>query len=293
MATLAKTVVATGVSSGLGFEAVKQLLEQSQPYRIVLGARDTKTTNAAFDRLGYDRKASSVTVLPLDLSDIQGVRGFARQALDKVGQDKIDYLLLNAGMIKSADEKAPYKAKWCEAAMVNHFSQHYLIHLLRDKLVASKSRVLVVSSGAVRSVSDISVLQDHLKAGSGVDYMPIYSESKFAQLLGAHYWRRHLAGQCHVVAVSPGLIPNTGLGRRSDFKISPDMPDAKSVSEGARSILAGLTRTDFPEDPERIFLTSWGEWWAKDVFEKTLDKGLQDKWCPGVEEIERDAGISA
>lgn len=31
-------------------------------------------------------------------------------------------------------------------------AQHYLLHLFRDKLVESKSRVIIVSSGAVRLV---------------------------------------------------------------------------------------------------------------------------------------------
>ncbi len=35
------------------------------------------------------------------------------------------------------------------------------------------------------------------------------------------------------MAVSPGLIPNTGLGRGSDLKIPGNLPDAKSVPEGA------------------------------------------------------------
>jgi hypothetical protein len=61
---------------------------------------------------------------------------------------------------------------------------------------------------------------------------------------------------------------------------------------GARSILAAFTRDDFPEDPEQIFLTSWGEWWSKDVYGLTLDKALQEKWCPSKEEIEREAGLS-
>jgi hypothetical protein len=40
-------------------------------------------------------------------------------------------------------------------------------------------------------------------------------------------------------------------------------------------------------------LTSWGEWWEKNVIELSTDKALQDKWCPSKEEIERDAGISS
>jgi hypothetical protein len=57
--------------------------------------------------------------------------------------------------------------------------------------------------------------------------------------------------------------------------------------------LRAFTRDDFPEDPEQIFLTSWGEWWGKDVYELSLDKNLQDKWCPSLEAIELEEGITA
>lgn len=69
-----------------------------------------------------------------------------------------------------------------------------------------------------------------LKANSGADRRVVYSASKFAQLLGAHYWRRELPG-CTVVAVSPGLIPGTTLAGR-DMGLTMDMPDAKTVPEG-------------------------------------------------------------
>lgn len=62
---------------------------------------------------------------------------------------------------------------------------------------------------------------------------------------------------------------------------------------GAQSILRAFTRDDFPEDPERIFLTSWGEWWGKDVYENSLDRALQDKWCPSLEAIEQEEGVAA
>jgi hypothetical protein len=60
------------------------------------------------------------------------------------------------------------------------------------------------------------------------------------------------------------------------------------LKTGASSILRAFTRNDLPDDPERIFLTSWGEWWGKDVYELSLDQKLQDKWCPGKEEIEKE-----
>ncbi|KAM5345857.1 hypothetical protein ACJ41O_011718 [Fusarium nematophilum] len=293
MSALAKTVVATGVSSGLGMEAIKQLLEQTQPYKVILGARNTKSTQTAYDGLQFDKATNGVTVLPLDLSDLKGVKSFAKQTLEKLGQDKIDYLLLNAAISNGAEGPSPHGSRWCEAYVVNHLSQHYLVHLLREKLVESKSRIVFVSSGAVRNVPDPSVLDNDLKADSGVSGRTSYPETKFTALLGAHWWRRQLTGLCDVVAVSPGLIPSTGIGRGSGMTLTQEMPDAKSVPEGAQSILRAFTRSDFPEDPDRIFLTSWGEWWEKSVIETSTDKALQDKWCPSKEEIERDEGISA
>lgn len=45
---------------------------------------------------------------------------------------------------------------------------------------------------------------------------------------------------------------------------------------------------DVPEDPQRLFLTSWGEWWPKDVYGLSLDEKLQDKWSPSKDEIEKE-----
>ncbi|KAI0193622.1 hypothetical protein EV127DRAFT_423737 [Xylaria flabelliformis] len=290
-AAITKTIVATGASSGLGFEAVKQLLQQTEPYRFILGARDPKSTQAAYDKLKYDATVHSVSILPLELADLRGVKSFAQQALDKLGSHKLDVLLLNAALNKPATGPGPNPSKWCEAFVVNHLSQHYLTHLLEDKVRESRSRVVVVSSGAVRNIrnDDPKTLDIDLKADSGAEGMVTYCASKFTQLLSTHWWRRRLGDSAQVVAVSPGFIPGTGLGRHSDHKFDINsLPDAKSVDEGAKSILEAFTRDDFPSDPQQIFLTSWGEWWPKDVYSLSLDEALQDKWSPSKEEIEKE-----
>lgn len=78
----------------------------------------------------------------------------------------------------------------------------------------------------------IAVIEHQLLAGSGEDAQTIYSDSKFVQLLAAHWWRRQLQGSCDVVAVSPGLIPQTSLSRYVNIGLSMSMPDAKTVPEG-------------------------------------------------------------
>jgi hypothetical protein len=73
-----------------------------------------------------------------------------------------------------------------------------------------------------------------------------------------------------------------------DGKLTMDMPDAKTVPEGAQNILRAVEITDFPEDPEQIFLTSWGEWWGTDVYGLSLDQTLQNKWSPSKDEVEQE-----
>ncbi|CAI7569111.1 unnamed protein product [Penicillium pancosmium] len=293
MSATAKNVIATGASSGLGFEVIKQLLEKSDPYNFIIGARDIERTQAAFNEVKFDTSKHTISLVPLDLTDLRSIQLFAQNALTKLGPNKLDLVFLCAGMVASAEGPGPHGSQWCTSYVVNHLSQHYLLHQLRETLAACKSRIVVVSSGAIRNVrnQDPKTLDVDLKANSGADRGVVYSASKFVQLLGAHYWRRTLP-ECRVVAVSPGLIPDTKLAGK-DLGLTMSMPDAKTVPEGAQNLLRAWTVNDFPEDPEQIMLTSWGEWWSKDVIQMSLDTALQNKWCLSREEIEKVEGLSA
>ena len=68
-----------------------------------------------------------MTLLPLDLANLKGVGTFAQQTLAKLGQDKIDYLFLNAAQLKSATEPGPNGSKWSESFIVNHLCEHMII----------------------------------------------------------------------------------------------------------------------------------------------------------------------
>ncbi|KAG5973324.1 hypothetical protein E4U56_005111 [Claviceps arundinis] len=292
MTDLTKTIVATGLSSGLGFEALKQLLERETPFKIIFGARDTTTANQAIKKLDFDRAVHEIVVQPLDLCDLSKVKTFAQKVLEEIGKTTIDYLLLSAGMFKPATEESSWRSKWCEMAVVNHFSQHYLIHLLREKLFAFQTRIVMVSSGGVRDVEDIAAIEQQIKAGSGTEGFPVYASTKFLQLLSAHWWRRELEDKCRVIAVSPGMIPHTGLGRGTGYQVPANLSFSETMHQGGSRIVGALFRNDFPDDPERIFLHSKGDWWGTEHIAESLDKELQEKWCPRMEELEKDAGVA-
>jgi len=274
------------------------LAQTTQSYRFILGCRDTQLTGTALEGISYEKAKHNVKLLPLDLSNLKTVKSFASDALTELGNDKLDCLFLNAALITHSNkgEAGPHNSKWGASCLVNHFSQHYLIHLLHDKLASSESsRVVVVSSGAIQMQKETDSLEETLKAGSGADLTKIYPASKFVQLLGTLYWRRHFQqakSGVQVIATSPGLIPGTGLARNADFKLSMDMPGAKAVSDGAKSLIGAIEIQNIPEEEEKIFLTSWGEWWEPSKeYPLALNKELQSKWSPGLAELEKDAGM--
>lgn len=63
-----------------------------------------------------------MTVLPLELSDLKGTKGFAREVLSLLGageqKKKLDFLLLNAAISGSGQKKGPWG--WNEGLTVNH-----------------------------------------------------------------------------------------------------------------------------------------------------------------------------
>jgi NAD(P)-dependent dehydrogenase (short-subunit alcohol dehydrogenase family) len=76
--------------------------------------------------VSYDRAKHSLAVLPLELSDLKTVKSFAQQALTKLGKDKIDYLLLNAGATQGKEE-GQRQGKWCESYVVNHLCRYQAV----------------------------------------------------------------------------------------------------------------------------------------------------------------------
>lgn len=95
----ARTIaLVTGANSGIGYEAVKALLQSKKPYHVFLGARSLEKANGAIEKLHKECPDLTNTVEPLqvDLTSDDSIEKAFEQV--KKGPGHIDALVNNAGM---------------------------------------------------------------------------------------------------------------------------------------------------------------------------------------------------
>lgn len=90
-----KTVVITGASSGIGFEAALALAQKNA--RIVIGVRNIKKGNEAMGRIIKEYGLARVQIIELDLANLASVKSFVGQFTQE--NDHIDLLINNAGVM--------------------------------------------------------------------------------------------------------------------------------------------------------------------------------------------------
>lgn len=207
----ARVVVMTGATAGLGAHAMQHIAAQPGT-RIIIGAR------------GSDRSAPpGVELLPLDLASLASVHEFADAVTRRLGDVRIDVLVLNAGMQTSTNERRSADGYELTFA-VNHLAHYLLARLLMPRM-AEQGRLVITTSEthdpAVTPIApkalDLQALAHPAKSGLGSG-IRAYAASKLCNLLTAQSFAALdtvKARSISVVAFSPGLTGGTSLGRDS------------------------------------------------------------------------------
>lgn len=162
-----KVVVATGVTAGCGLAAMQQLVARDDgPYRVIIGSRrelDSAETQASLKELIALRKSSQTIVeyLALDLVSLPSVEKFATQVKDRLGDAKVDNLLLCAGAICNERRSIalPNGNEVEETIFVNVLSQVYLTRLLLDTLAPAGNVTIVNSAMHMHGPSSASRIE--------------------------------------------------------------------------------------------------------------------------------------
>ncbi|GAP92977.1 putative short-chain dehydrogenase reductase family [Rosellinia necatrix] len=127
-----KTAIVTGGNTGLGFEAASQLLDLKLSY-LILGCRSLERGELAVSKLREQHPGAKVEVWLLDMISYDSVQAFARRVDSEL--QRIDYVLLNAGVILMSLKKAPGTGHE-EGLQVNYLSTMLLAILLLPILKA-------------------------------------------------------------------------------------------------------------------------------------------------------------
>lgn len=209
----APTVVMTGGTSGFGAIAADRLVQQGGA-RLVLGAR---------------RPTPDGESIPLDLTTLESVRGFAASVRQRIGDTPVDALVLNAGIVRS-DVDGRTADGFETTFAVNHLA-HYLLLRLMLPALGDGATVVLTTSGTHDPATGAGLLPPrhadaellaHPDRDPGLDTRPrkagqqAYTASKLSAVLTA----RSLSGRpdlaarrISAVAYCPGQVFGTGLAQ--------------------------------------------------------------------------------
>jgi NAD(P)-dependent dehydrogenase (short-subunit alcohol dehydrogenase family) len=198
-----KTVVVTGVNSGLGYETMRVLT--SRGAHVIGAARSMdKATTACGSVQG------KTTPVACELSDMDSVAACAKSILDS--GKAVDVLICNAGIMALPELHVIDGLEL--QFLTNHMGHFLLTYLLQEPLKAApQGRIVMLSSLAHILTVRGGINFDNLDGSKGYRPWPFYGQSKLADLLSARAFNDHLAGtRVSANAVHPGVI-NTNLAR--------------------------------------------------------------------------------
>eukprot|EP00967_Tisochrysis_lutea_P053801 scaffold67068_cov25-Tisochrysis_lutea.AAC.2 len=224
---MARYALVTGANApSLGFHVAQRLAGEPHRFRVILGCRSRERGLAAAQAICAADKGAWVAHRSLDLASLASVREFAAELRTELGGGGLALLVANAGVGFGLDKTRRLTEDGFELRLgVNHLGHFLLVNLLMPELrAAPQSRVVVVSSSlhalAVSGEAELLDLDDLQLARPGAyEVRKAYNRSKLANLLFTFELQRRLeSDRCANVsacALTPGFIPQTGLGREA------------------------------------------------------------------------------
>ena len=221
-------ILITGGSSGIGFQAVLQLI--SLGHNIILPCKNILRANNALTRLFNQFQSNSsnkgnIYPLEMDLSDFKSIDTFCAEV--KKRRLNIDVLILNAGLQYTGSKVPIRSAQGIELTFaVNHLSHFYLTQKRLPFLNRNNnSKIIITSSevhnpmssggrvGAKASLGNLSGLASfsefEMIDGNPFNADKAYKDSKlcnilFAKELSNRFKKKGLS--IPVIAWAPGLV---------------------------------------------------------------------------------------
>jgi NAD(P)-dependent dehydrogenase (short-subunit alcohol dehydrogenase family) len=220
-----KTVMITGVNSGLGFETMRVLAKRGA--HIIGAARTLGKASGACAKV-----EGETTPVACELSELSSVAACAEQ-VKQLGRP-IDILICNAGImaLPELNQKDGIELQF----MTNHVGHFLLVNKLLESL-SPGARVVILSSGAHFAAPEAGIEFDNLSGERDYEGLKFYGQSKLSNILFAKELTRRYGDRLTANALHPGIIL-TNLGRHMKGLLMMIMSlrmvtEFKSVEQGA------------------------------------------------------------
>lgn len=220
-----KTILVTGATGGIGLETAKTLVAMG--HDLLLHGRDRAKLEATAEALAALPGAGSVEPLAADLSRLREVEALARAVA--AGRDRLDVLINNAGVFRTAQPLTPDGLDVRFA--VNTIAPYLLTRRLLP-LLGRAGRVVNVASAAQAPVDP-----EALRGRRRLSDMEAYAQSKLALIMWSFHLARELPDGPVIVAVNPGSLLATRMVRDAfgvagrDVRIGADILVRAALSE--------------------------------------------------------------
>ncbi|MEM6823583.1 MAG: SDR family NAD(P)-dependent oxidoreductase [Pseudomonadota bacterium] len=186
---MAKTILITGSTDGIGLEAAKMLAGEG--HQLLLHGRSAQKLTAAEHAL-----EGSARSYRADLSSLKETAALAADI--RSNHEQIDVLINNAGVFKTSD---PILPSGQDVRFVVNTVAPYMLTKALLPIVPHSGRVINLSSAA-QSPVDPSAMEGNRTLGD----MDAYSQSKRAITLWTHRIAQTLPRGPAVIAVNPGSL---------------------------------------------------------------------------------------
>ena len=239
-----KTILITGVNSGLGQETARVLAKRGA--HIIAVARTIEKAETAAQTLGNS------TPVACELSDPASVRDCVNNVIG-AGR-KIDILICNAGImaLPKLKQEQGYELQF----FTNHIG-HFILVTGLVEMLSETARVVMLSSEGHKLASRGAEL-DNFSGEKDYSRWRSYGRSKLANLLFAVELAKRFEGSGRTAnAVHPGVI-RTNLGRHMGGVMNAayaatDFVYSKSVSQGAATTCYVATHAALDSESGKYF----------------------------------------
>jgi NAD(P)-dependent dehydrogenase (short-subunit alcohol dehydrogenase family) len=192
-----KTMLVTGVTSGIGFETLRVLALRGA--HVIGTARTLERARAACSSV-----SGRTTAIAMELTDYASVVAAAR-AVQSLGCP-LDALICNAGVMGL---RTLERVEGIEKQFATNHLGHFLlaVHLLGPIMAAPQGRIIVVSSGVLVWTRPNGIDWDNLSGERSYDPRRAYAQSKLANALFALELARRLNGtRATANVLHPGYV---------------------------------------------------------------------------------------